>query len=62
VKLETLEGNCGNEALLFNMFEGQASDGAQKIVKTGMGCQILISLGNTTKPWDIIFESIKLDD
>lgn len=62
VKLETIEGDCGDEKLPFNVFDGDAKDGAQKVIKTGMGCQALISLENTSKPWDLMFELVKATD
>lgn len=62
VKLEELSGDCGRDALLFAAFEGDATDGAQKVITTGAGCEALISVENTGDPWDLMFELVKAAD
>lgn len=59
VKAEAINGDC-DDALLFNLFSDQATDGAQVIIKPSGGCEALISISNTSDPWDLIFEPVKL--
>lgn len=62
VEMEELGGDCGRDSLLFAMFADQATDGSQAIIKIGESCEALISVSNTGKPWDLMFELVKAAD
>lgn len=63
VKIETLSGTCESDyGVLFNVSQGAADKGAQSVFKTSEGCEALIGLENTGKPWDLMFELIKATD
>jgi hypothetical protein len=62
VKLDVISGTCEDDGLIFNAFEGDAADGMQSVVTTGPGCEVLISVSNTSEDWDLMFEAVKLDE
>jgi hypothetical protein len=56
--IEELSGNCDTGFLgLFNLFAGDANDGAETLV-TSSNCVGLITVGNTQEPWTIEFEKL----
>lgn len=62
VELEVISGTCEDDGLIFNAFQGDATDGMQAVVTTGPGCEVLISVSNTSEDWDLMFEAVKLDE
>lgn len=62
VKIEDLSGTCEDDGLLFNAFEGDAADGAQKVFTSGNGCEVLIEMANMSEDWELMFELVKAVD
>jgi hypothetical protein len=62
VKIEDISGTCEDDGLLFNSFEGDAADGAQKVFTSGPGCEVLIEMANMSEDWELTFELVKATD
>jgi hypothetical protein len=61
VTFDVLNGDCDFERteLLFNVFEGEATEGAQQRFRTDGQCQALISVSNTSGDWALQFEFLR---
>lgn len=59
VKIEGLEGGCpASYDSLFSLFPGQGDMGAQMVQRTN-GCVGMITVENTTEPWELMFERVE---
>jgi len=59
-KLEIIDGDCSGTGLgaLYGIFEGQASDGSETLIKSS-GCTTLIDTSNVTDPWTLTIEPLQ---
>jgi len=56
--LEVLDGTCDAGIMgLFNLFQGQATDGAEALL-TSNGCETLINTQNVTDEWTLTIERL----
>ncbi|MBL8147770.1 MAG: hypothetical protein JNL34_15435 [Anaerolineae bacterium] len=56
--LDVLDGGCNAGFMgLFNLFQGQATDGAEVLV-TSQGCEALVNTQNVTDAWTLSFEKL----
>lgn len=57
--IESIDGNCDSGILgLFNLSQGQASNGAENTLSTS-GCVGILTTTNVTEPWTLTFEKIR---
>jgi len=56
--ITALQGECGDGYSLFNVTQGNATNGVQAVFESA-GCEALIEVSNTREAWTLEFEKLR---